>query len=497
MPVSAPERIDLAPGLNVSRIVTGLWQIADIEKSGRKLDPDAAARELADYVEAGFDTFDMADHYGSAEEIVGRLTRMAEAGDLGADARRPIAFTKWCPPPGVMDRETVRAGIQQRLDRLQVDRLDLLQLHWWMFEHPGYIDAMREIARLREEGTIAHIGVTNFDTDHLRLLVNLGIPIASNQVCFSILDRRAAEEMSAFCAESGVRILAYGTLAGGLLDERWLGRPEPGAADIADWSKMKYKRFVDQVGGWRVLQELLAELARIARKHDVTIANVAARWVLDQPAVGAIIIGARLGEREHRASNLATFSLALDDDDRAGIEAVVARTRRILGDCGQEYRRPPFLTASGDLSHHLQSFPKVFEAMNVDGREDRLRVSSGSMWEPICGYSRALRQGNRILVSGTTATHGSGETICPGDAQSQTVYALDKIAASIQALGGRLEDVLRTRIYVKDASKWEEVARVHGRYFGTVMPANTLVEVSNLIGDYEVEIEAEAEVVSC
>ncbi len=494
MTIDTPPRTELAPGLSISRIVTGLWQIADIEKSGRKLDPDAAARELAQYVAAGFDTFDMADHYGSAEEIVGRLNAMTAAGDLGAHARRPAAFTKWCPPPGAMDRETVRAGIQERLDRLRVDRLDLLQLHWWMFEHPGYIDAMREIARLREEGTIAHIGVTNFDTDHLRLLVNLGIPIATNQVCFSILDRRAAEDMTAFCLESGVRILAYGTLAGGLLDERWLGRPEPGAAEIADWSKMKYKRFVDQIGGWSVLQEILAEFARVARKHDVTIANVAARWVLDQPAVGAIIIGARLGEREHRESNLATFSLALDESDRASIEAALAKTRRIPGDCGQEYRRPPFLTASGDLSHHLQGFPKVYDAIRIDGREDRLRVSTGSMWEPICGYSRAVRHGSRILVSGTTATHGRGETICPGNAQSQMTYALDKIAASIQALGGRLEDVVRTRIYVRDATKWEEVARVHGRYFGNVMPANTLVEVSNLVGDYEVEIEAEAEV---
>lgn len=496
MAVNALPRTELASGLSISRIVTGLWQIADIEKSGRKLDPSAAVRELAEYVAAGFDTFDMADHYGSAEEIVGRLTTMTASGDLGADAPLPIAFTKWCPAPGPMDRETVRAGIQERLDRLQVNRLDLLQLHWWMFEHPGYIDAMREIARLREDGTIANIGVTNFDTDHLRLLVNLGIQIASNQVCFSVLDRRAAEDMTAFCLESGVRILAYGTLAGGLLDERWVGRPEPGTADIADWSKMKYMRFVNQIGGWNVLQEILGEFARVARRHHVSIANVAARWVLDQPAVGAIIVGARLGEREHRESNLATFSLALDEEDRAGIEAALAATRRIPGDCGQEYRRPPFLTASGDLSHHLQGFPKVYEAVRVDGREDRLRVGSGSLWEPIGGYSRAVRHGNRILVSGTTATHGRGETICPGDARAQTIYALDKVAASIQALGGRIEDVVRTRIYVRDAARWEEIARVHGRYFGNVMPANTLVEVSNLIGDYEVEIEAEAEVPS-
>jgi enamine deaminase RidA (YjgF/YER057c/UK114 family) len=97
-------------------------------------------------------------------------------------------------------------------------------------------------------------------------------------------------------------------------------------------------------------------------------------------------------------------------------------------------------------------------------------------------------------VSGTTATHGEGTMVCPGDAEAQTVYVLDKIAAAIEALGGALEDVVRTRIYVRDARCAEPVSRVHGRYFGAVRPANALVEISGLVGNYEVEIEAEAEV---
>ena len=102
-----------------------------------------------------------------------------------------------------------------------------------------------------------------------------------------------------------------------------------------------------------------------------------------------------------------------------------------------------------------------------------------------------MRIGNRILVSGTTATHGAGEVICPGDAHGQAVYVLDKIAASIEALGASLADVVRTRIYLRDRSRWEEVARVHGHAFGDLRPANTLIE-AKLVGDYEVEIEAEA-----
>jgi enamine deaminase RidA (YjgF/YER057c/UK114 family) len=181
----------------------------------------------------------------------------------------------------------------------------------------------------------------------------------------------------------------------------------------------------------------------------------------------------------------------LDDEDRALIDAALAKATRIPGDCGQEYRRPPYLTASGDLSHHLQSVPNVYWATPVPGRPDRLRVDSGSIWEGIAGYSRAVRAGNRILVSGTTATHGSGEVICRGDPHGQAVYILDKISASLQALGGTLKDVVRTRIFLRDIGQWEPVARVHGRYFAGIRPANSLVE-AKLVGDYAVEIEAEA-----
>jgi enamine deaminase RidA (YjgF/YER057c/UK114 family) len=254
---------------------------------------------------------------------------------------------------------------------------------------------------------------------------------------------------------------------------------------------MKYRRFIEAIGGWDALQAVLQALAAVARRHGVSIANVATRWVLEQPAVAAVIVGARLGEREHRADNLRLFSFALDEEDRGRIEAALARTRRIPGDCGDEYRRPPFLTASGDLSHHLASLPGVYSATAVPGRAGRLRVDTGSVWEPIAGYSRAVRVGERILVSGTTATHGSGEVVCPGDPYGQTVYVLDKIAASLAALGGSLEDVVRTRIYVRDANQWEPVSRAHGRRFGDIRPANTLIE-AKLIGDYEVEIEAEA-----
>ena len=487
------ERIELAPGLVVGRIVTGMWQIADMERDGRRLDIDRAARDMAAYAEAGFDAFDMADHYGSAEDIAGRFNRLVDQGAVaGRNGSRPAIFTKWCPTPGPVTPEIVRAAVDRARARLETPTIDLLQFHWWTFQHPAWLDAMHELAKLQREGLIRHLGVTNFDTDHLRVLIKDGIAVATNQVCYSLLDRRAGEEMTAFCRAEGIKLLAYGTLAGGLLSEKWRGRPEPAASAIADWSTMKYKRFVDAFGGWEVLQGLLAALATVAARHGVSLANVATRWVLEQPVVGAVIIGARLGEREHRDDNRRLFGFSLDAADQGLIEAALAPARRIPGDCGGEYRRPPYLTASGDLSHHLRSFNPVYRAEPMPQRPSRLRIDTGSMWEPICGYSRAVRIGDRILVSGTTATHGSGRMVCPGDAHGQTVYVLDKLQASIESLGGRLEDVIRTRIFVRDQHQCEAIARAHGRYFGDVRPANTLVEVSALIGGYEVEIEAEA-----
>lgn len=117
--------------------------------------------------------------------------------------------------------------------------------------------------------------------------------------------------------------------------------------------------------------------------------------------------------------------------------------------------------------------------------------SSGTTWEEIAGYSRAVRIGDRILVSGTTATGPDG-LVGGADPAVQARYALDKIEHAIKQLGGRLEDVVRTRVYVSDVAHWEPVARVHGERFGKIRPVNTLVEAKLVGAGYLVEIEAEA-----
>lgn len=481
---AAPPRYPLTDGLEISRIVTGLWQVADIEKTGNLLDPESAADSLQAYVDAGFSTFDMADHYGSAEIISGQLLARYR------DGVPPQACTKWCPEPGPMTAEVVRAGVQERLDRLGTDRIDLLQFHWWSFEHPAWLDALHEMALLKEEGLIKALGVTNFDAAHLRLALSDGIPLVTNQVSFSMIDRRALGPLSEVCAASGVRLLAYGTLCGGFLSDRWLGKPEPD--DIPDWSKMKYKRFIDAAGGWSGFQSILTAANEVAQKHRVSIANIATRWTLEQQAVAGVIVGARIGESDHISDNANLFSFTLDKDDQDRLARAFCETDAVPGDCGDEYRRPPFLTASGDLSHHLAEMPLAHSAADATHRPDAKQVLTGSDWEEIAGYCRAHRIGNRILVSGTTAVAGLARAVAPGDAAAQTTYILDKILAALTALGASANDVVRTRIYIVDENDVLEISRAHGRVFADIKPANTLVVVAGLIGDHKVEIEAEA-----
>ena len=265
----AVERLRLALGLTVSRVSTGLWQVADMERDGDVLDPEPTSDALAPYLEAGFSTFAMADHYGSAELIAGRFQAKHPQG---ADAQ---LLTTWMPEPGPINFEDVRRAVQRSLRRLGAERIDLLQFDAWSYADPAWLDCLFWLQDLKEEGLIGQLGLTNFDTAHLRIAVTSGIDVVSNQVSYSIFDQRARVGMTDLCLAHDIKLLAYGTLAGGLLTERWLGAPRPELEDLTTWSEAKYWRLIQAAGGWDSFQHILQCLDGVARKRQASIANVA------------------------------------------------------------------------------------------------------------------------------------------------------------------------------------------------------------------------------
>ena len=291
---------------------------------------------------AGLTTWDLADHYGPAEDLIGAYRhRLVEAMGPGA-LQQVQAFTKWVPHPGPMTRPVVEAAIARSRRRMDMETLDLLQFHWWDYDDPRYLDALKQMDELRAAGQIRHLALTNFDTVHLEIIEKAGLHMVSNQVQYSLIDLRPEVRMAEFCLAHGVSLLAYGTLCGGLLSDRYLGQPEPRGGALNTASLQKYKRMIDAWGGWAHFQRLLIVLRAIGDKHGVSIANVATRAILDRPAVAGVIVGVRLGLSDHLEDTLQVFDLQLDAEDRARIDAVLADSAdlyRTIGDCGDEYRR--------------------------------------------------------------------------------------------------------------------------------------------------------------
>jgi aryl-alcohol dehydrogenase-like predicted oxidoreductase len=329
----------LAPDLTICRILNGMWQVAG---GHGYIDHELAMADMIRYHDAGFTTWDLADIYGPAEDFIGEFRRRLLTLEKGKEELDRIqALTKWVPQPGRITRSIVKENIERSLRRMSVSSLDLLQFHWWDYNNPYYMDALKYLSELRDEGIIKHIGITNFDTERMQIMIDSNLQIVSNQVQYSIIDRRPEVKMIPFCMEHNISLLAYGSICGGLMSERYLGRIEPSAAELNTSSLRKYKQMIDAWGGWNLFQELLSTLKRIAQKYNVSIANVAIRYILDKSTVAGVIIGVRLGIVDHRNNNMQVFNFSLDKTDCDAIDAVCTKSNNlfeIIGDCGDEYR---------------------------------------------------------------------------------------------------------------------------------------------------------------
>ena len=330
------ERYTLAPGFEICRILNGMWQVSGAHG---QIDREKAVEAMFAYHDAGFTTWDLADHYGPAEDLVGEFRRRLAIERPGETFQ---ALTKWVPQPGPVNEAMVGRAIERSLRRMDAESLDALQFHWWDYDDPSYLEALGFLKKLHERGLVRHVALTNFDTARLRIIVEHGIPIVSNQVQYSMIDRRPEVEMAAYCQEQGIGLLTYGTVLGGLLSDRSLGTLEPMGSQLNTASLRKYKQMIDAWGGWELFGELLAVLDRLAAAKGVSIANIAVRYILDRPAVAGVIIGARLGIAEHIEENAKTLELRLGESEIAEIDSVISKGRdlyNLIGDCGDEYRR--------------------------------------------------------------------------------------------------------------------------------------------------------------
>ncbi|KDO51326.1 hypothetical protein CISIN_1g014906mg [Citrus sinensis] len=328
--------------LDICRVVNGMWQTSG---GWGKIDINNAVNAMLHYVDAGLTTFDMADIYGPAEDLYGIFINRVRRERPPEFLDKVRGLTKWVPPPVKMTSSIVRESIDVSRRRMDVPCLDMLQFHWWDYSNPGYLDALNHLTDLKEEGKIKTVALTNFDTERLRIILENGIPVVSNQVQHSVVDMRPQQKMAELCQLTGVKLITYGTVMGGLLSEKFLDTnlsiPFAGPP-LNTPSLQKYKRMVDAWGGWSQFQVLLQTLKRIASKHGVSIPVVAVRYILDQPAVAGSMIGVRLGLAEHIQDTNAIFMLSLDEDDVNSIQEVTKKGKDLLGvigDCGDEYRR--------------------------------------------------------------------------------------------------------------------------------------------------------------
>ncbi|MGE3873290.1 MAG: aldo/keto reductase [Parvibaculaceae bacterium] len=319
----------LRPGYEISRVIRGGWQLAGGHGA---IDRSAAVSDLVASADAGMTTFDCADIYTGVEEIMGEF-RSAYRKKRGTQALGRIkVHTKFVPDLDILPKISkahVAGVIDQSLGRLRMERLDLVQFHWWDYTVPGYLDAASWLVELQQEGKIHLLGGTNFDTPHSAGLIAHGYPLASMQVQYSLLDARPEHGLTALGGRHDMHLLCYGSVAGGFLSDRWLGEAEP-RPPFENRSLVKYKLVIDDFGGWELFQHLLATLRSIADAYGSDIATVASRAMLERPQVAAVIVGAR--NQSHLEANMAIAGLGLGAPDLARIDAVLRQRQGPQGD---------------------------------------------------------------------------------------------------------------------------------------------------------------------
>lgn len=325
-------------GYTFNRVINGCWQLSAEHCLQGKLDIKDALRGFHMLVEKGFTTFDCADIYTGVEEIIGQFVQ--ELKSSGNYREEDIqVHTKFVPDKSILPTINMKYTeriVDRSLKRMHREAIDLIQFHWWDFNVPGMMDTAFDLVKLQEKGKIRNIGMCNMDTERLKMFVDAGIPVVSNQAQYSLFDRRPERSLLKYSAEHGIHTFCYGTLAGGFLAERYIGKKYDAPETR---SQVKYMQIVEDSLGWDGLQKLLPMLKGIADEHGVSIANVAVQYILRQEGVGAVMVGTR--NSRHVESNVRTLQFDLTDEDMNAIRTFIEQYPTPPGECYELERTSP------------------------------------------------------------------------------------------------------------------------------------------------------------
>ena len=324
------KRIEIRPGYSISKVIKGGWHLAG---GHGIIDQNKALEDMYQFVKAGITTFDCADIYTGVEELIGKFRKKYQ-DEFQSGELAPIQIhTKYVPDYSslaTLKKEDTVKIIDRSLRRLNVEQLDLVQFAWWDYQFPRYLETAVHLSELQKSGKIRHLGVTNFDTVRIKEMLNAGVEITTNQVQYSLLDRRVENSMSDLAQEHNIPYLCYGSIAGGFLSDRYLETSDP-TQPYENRSLTKYRLIIDEFGGYNLFQELLKVLRTIADKYHVGVAEIASKYVLQKPMVASVIIGARNNKHLNNLKKLDYFNL--NNDDLEAISKIIDISKGPYGPC--------------------------------------------------------------------------------------------------------------------------------------------------------------------
>ena len=308
----------------IPNVCIGCWQLSSGHSEPGQDHYDIMTQTYHAYIQRGITAFDFGDIYTGVEARVGAF--IDDYVDSGGRREELQMHTKFVPDLDILasvDASFIKGVMARSCNRLRVAYLDLVQLHWWDYAVGNYVAAAQALACLP---FVKNVGLTNFDAKHMKCILDAGVAIKSNQVQFSILDNRVKTNMLSLCKSRGIKLLCYGVLAGGFISDAWLDKPEPDIDRLENRSLVKYKLIIDEFGGWKSFQKLLATIKKIADARNATISMIAIAYVLWHPQVEAVILGVR--NKKHLESTVKAATLIhLDDNEMDTILGVVSASK--------------------------------------------------------------------------------------------------------------------------------------------------------------------------